>query len=83
MIPIADIPSLEATYARGGIHLETLQLFTPRGKNLLGRDSPTPDDINDDMKINDMIEEVKEEAEEDVHYGVEDFYKLERAATAG
>lgn len=60
-----------------------MQLFTPRGKNLLGRDSPTPDDINGDMKINDLIEEVKEEAEEDGHYGVEDFYKLERAATAG
>lgn len=82
MIPIAEIPSLEAIYARGGIHLETLQLFTPRGNNLLGRDSPTPDDINGDMKINDLIEEVKEEAEEDGHYGVEDFYKL-RAATAG
>ena len=80
---MADIPSLEVTFARGGINLESLQLFTPRGKNLLGRDFPIPDDIICDMKINEMIEEVKEEAEEDAHYGVEDYYKLERVATAG
>jgi hypothetical protein len=81
-IPVADIPSLEITFARGGIHLESLQLFTPRGKNLLGKEFPMPDDINGDLKINEMIEEVKEEAEEDGHYGVEDLYKLERVATA-
>ena len=39
--------------------------------------------LYDDKKINEMIEEVKEEAEEDAHYGVEDYYKLERVATAG
>jgi len=58
-------------------------LFTPRGNNLLGRDSPTPDDVIGDLKINDLIEEVKEEAEDDGYYGVEDFKRLERAATAG
>ena len=55
-------------------------MFTPRGKNLLRNDSPTPNDVAGDVKINDMIEEVKEEAEEDgYYYGVEDFHKLERA----
>jgi len=32
---------------------------------LLRHDSPTPDDVAGDIKINDIIEEVKEEAEDD------------------
>ena len=46
------------------------------------KEFPMLDDINGDLKINEMIEEVKEEHEEDGNYGVEDLYKLERVATA-
>jgi hypothetical protein len=48
-----------------------------------GRPSPTPGEVYMDVKLNDFIEEVKEEAEDDGYYGIDNFGKLERAATAG
>ncbi len=39
MVPIALIPTHESQFAKG-IGLESLQLFTPRGKNLLDRNTP-------------------------------------------
>jgi hypothetical protein len=35
-------------------------LFTPRGGNILRGDYPTPDDFNDQLKLNVITEEEKQ-----------------------